>query len=143
MPLTVITGHFNFRSLIAQGRVGEVTNFMSTNSIEFFFLTERWPKPKHSNSMLSIPRFQPPFRSDRIFRRGSGVTIYVPNGFASFHLPLENAVVECLDVKPTLPRRKKFLLFCAYRPSNPDFDKFLNIKLFRNSSEPSSTITNV
>ncbi len=119
--------HINVRSLVAPGRLEELKFFVSTNDIDVLCLTETWLKPKHANSILELPGFQPPDRCDRPVKRGGGVAIYVRNGLAISPIKIFNNVdIECLAVQIDLPKRKKLLVFAVYRPPDQDVCAFLD-----------------
>ena len=89
----VVISHANVRSLVADGRLLNVSSLVSFNNVDIFCLSETWLKPKHLSSSLLIPGFQPPLRCDHLANRG-GVLLYIfvtvspSRSFASFLLAL-------------------------------------------------------
>ena len=73
----VVVCHLNARSLVAPGRLAELSLLTSIHGIDVLCITETWLKPKHLNSTISIPGFQLPFRLDRPQRKGGGVAVYL------------------------------------------------------------------
>lgn len=122
----VIICHINVRSLVAPARLTQLKEICSQHSIDALCLSETWLKPKHLSSTLLLPDFQPPFRLDRPAGRGGGIAIYVRHGLAAEALTLPPSSMECAAVRITLPKRKKIVLFCAYRPPHTDSDTFLD-----------------
>ena len=118
--------HINVRSLVSDGRLEQLKFFLSARSVDVLCLTETWLKPKHVNSMLSVPGFQPPLRRDRITSRGGGVAIYVRDGLASTFLALPPSELECLAVRIDLPNQKKLIVFVIYRQPDSNVCDFVD-----------------
>ena len=72
---------------MADGRLAQLKCFTSMNNVDILCLTESWLKPKHADSTLLLPGFQPPVRCDRLSSRGGGVAVFVRNGLAASGLP--------------------------------------------------------
>ena len=87
------------------------------NDIDILCITETWLKPKHLNSSLDTPGFQPPIRKDRLISKGGGVAIYLRCGLAAKLLPTPPDL-ECVALHLSLPKRKKFVVLAVYRPPN-------------------------
>ena len=77
----VVICHVNVRSLVADGRLLNVSSLVSFNNVDMLCLSETWLKPKHLSSSLLIPGFQP-LRCDRLVDRGGGVAVYLRDGLA-------------------------------------------------------------
>ena len=118
--------HFHVRSLVSDGRLEQLKFFLSAHSVDVLCLTETWLKPKHVNSMLSVPGFQPPLRRDRITSRGGGVAIYVRDGLASTLRSLSQSELGCIAVRIDMPNRKKLIVFVIYRPSDSNVYDFVD-----------------
>jgi len=78
----VVICHVNVRSLVAAGRIAELENFTAFNNVDILCITETWLKPKHLDSMLNLPGFQPIFRRDRLSAKGGGGSLY-PGWYSS------------------------------------------------------------
>ena len=100
----VVICHVNVRSLVADGRLLNVSSLVSFNNVDILCLSETWLKPKHLLSSLLIPSFQPPLRCDHLVDRGGGVAVYLPDGLAFKKLQTVPSSLECLAVDVSLPR---------------------------------------
>ena len=69
--------HVNVRSLVADGRLLNVSSLVSFNNVDMLCLSETWLKPKHLSSSLLILGFQPSLRCDRLVDRGGRVAAYL------------------------------------------------------------------
>lgn len=120
----VVVCHVNVRSLVADGRLLEVSSLVSFNNVDILCLSETWLKPKHLSSTLLLPGFQPPVRRDRVVDRGGGVAIYLRDGLAFKNVPIVPTDIECIVVDVSLPRRKKLTVVTCYRPPHQCMDAF-------------------
>lgn len=123
----VVICHANVRSLVADGRLLNVSSLVSFNNVDIFCLSETWLKPKHLSSSLLIPGFQPPLRCDRLANRGGGVAVYFRDGLAFKELRIVPAGIECLAVDVILPRRKRLTVVTCYRPPRQNMQEFLDL----------------
>ena len=122
----VVVCLLNARSLVAPNRLSQVKYLVSSANVDFLCVFESWLKPKHLNSTLHIPGFQPPFRLDRVQQR-RGVAIYASDGIPVRlqTISVTSTNFECLVVTANLPRRKK-LIITAYKPPSQSMDEFLD-----------------
>ncbi len=98
-------------------------NFMDASimlrklSLSIACFTETWLDASFSDNSFSIDSYQPPFRKDRVGKRGGGVTaaVYVSSQLPVRRLPdLEFDETLCLEI--CISKRKKLLLITTYRP---------------------------
>lgn len=84
-------------------------------SLSIACFTETWLDASFSDNSFSIDSYQPPFRKDRVGKRGGGVTVYVSSQLPVRRLPdLEFDETLCLEI--CISKRKKLLLITTYRP---------------------------
>ena len=110
--------HVNARSLLTSGRLLDLEILCSTNDIDVLCVTETWLNPdrvKEGASLIHIPGYSPPFRCDRIGRRGGGVAIFVRHGLnaSTIQLPPQ---LEAVGVQLHLQKRKMLNIVSVYRP---------------------------
>ena len=114
------------RSLVADGRLLNVSSLVSFKNVNMLCLSETWLKPKHLSSLL-IPGFQPPLRCDRLVDRGWGVAVYLRDDLAFKKLQTVPSSLECLAVDVSLPLRKKLTVVTCYRPPRQNINVFLDL----------------
>ena len=110
--------HVNARSLLTSGRLLDLEILCSTNDIDVLCVTETWLNPdrvKEGASLIHIPGYSPPFRCDRIGRRGGGVAIFVRHGVnaSTIQLPPQ---LEAVGVQLQLQKKKMLNIVSVYRP---------------------------
>ena len=110
--------HVNAKSLLTSGRLLDLEILCSTNDIDVLCVTETWLNPdrvKEGASLIHIPGYSPPFRCDRIGRRGEGVAIFVRHGVnaSTIQLPPQ---LEAVGVQLQLQKKKMLNIVSVYRP---------------------------
>ena len=83
--------HVNVRSILSTGRLLELEVLCYVNDVDVLCVTETWLSPqriKEGASLLNIPGYLPPFRCDRMHKRGGGVAVFVRRGLHVSPMPL-------------------------------------------------------
>ena len=100
--------HVNVRSILSTGRLLELEVLCYVNDVDVLCVTETWLSPqriKEGASLLNIPGYLPPFRCDRMHKRGGGVAVFVRRGLHVSPMPLSPGL-EALGIVLHLPKIK-------------------------------------
>ena len=122
--------HVNVRSILSTGRLLELEVLCYVNDVDVLCVTETWLSPqriKEGASLLNIPGYLPPFRCDRLHKRGGGVAVFVRRGLHVSPMPLSPGL-EALGIVLHLPKNKKLNVISVYRPPRPRIVSMVPVK---------------
>ena len=89
------------------------------NKIDFFGISETKFNNDHKTEYFHIDGYQPPFRKDRLEKRGGGILCFVKNDVNCIRrIDIEDNNIECVWVEIKPKNAKSFLVGSIYR--NPD-----------------------
>ena len=120
--------HYNINSIMAEGRIEQLSNHCRLLNINVLVLTETKLDQLIPNSLLMIPGYHEPIRHDRN-RNGGGVLVYVSENLVlsqKTQLQSEHFEHVWIDVKY---QNKTICINALYRPpfqTAYDHDLFLN-----------------
>ena len=120
--------HYNINSIMAEGRIEQLSNHCRLLNINVLVLTETKLDQLIPNSLLMIPGYHEPIRHDRN-RNGGGVLVYVSEKLVlsqKTQLQSEHFEHVWIDVKY---QNKTICINALYRPPHQtayDHDLFLN-----------------
>ncbi|XP_075167910.1 uncharacterized protein LOC142240076 [Haematobia irritans] len=111
--------HLNFQSIRPSrynNKLCELKSMLVGSNIDVFAISETWLKAIVSNRSLSIPGYEI-IRSDRLYRVGGGVAIYLRDGLKYNVVFRSSEYGTCESLCVELHLRSTIFLFCvAYLP---------------------------
>ena len=131
-PLDLIFVHYNIDSILAPGRIDELSDVCQTMSVDCLVISESHLDATIPVTLITIPGFHEPVRRDREVngRRGGGCLVYVSEKLTFAHKPelqVNNFEHIWVDIKV----KKSLYAVCVwYRPPNVE-----NHDLFLSESE--------
>ena len=120
---------FNARSL--RNKTAELSYFVNKHNIHILAISETWLGPSISDSLITIPGFQAPFRNDRN-AMGGGVCLFVSTSLPCRHREdIQTTGLEIIWVEFFNISKRPLLVGCCYRPpsSNRKFYDLLEENL--------------
>ena len=129
-PLTVCA--FNARSV--KNKIDELRIFVKSHKIHVLAITESWLGEIVTDSQLTIPGFQVPFRKNRD-GKGGGVCVFLSEQvYGKRRIDLEEDDLELLWIEIKHRSHPPLLVGCCYRPpsSTTNFLQHARINIGQN-----------
>ena len=112
--------HYNINSVLAPGRIEELTDVCKTLHIDVLILSESKLDQTIPTNLLTIPGYHEPIRHDRETngRHGGGVLMYISEALAFQHqIELQSRMYEHVWVDVRI-NDKIYAINALYRPPN-------------------------
>ena len=121
----LVIAHWNINSILAEGRLGELTENVNALKAKIIVLSETKLDETIPNSLIAIPGFHEPIRSDRN-RHGGGCLVYIAQIFTyRQQKQLQSKHFENISVDVRV-NDEIYSINCYYRPPNAEnHDLFL------------------
>ena len=121
----LVVAHWNINSILTEGRLGELTENVNELKAKIVVLSETKLDETIPNSLIAIPGFHEPIRSDRN-RHGGGCLIYIAQMFTyRQQKQLQSKHFENISVDVRV-NDEIYSINCYYRPPNVEnHDLFL------------------